>query len=548
MVNVNRMVSTPLDLPRSMRVDAVRQLTSFKPGKFVPVYMAPLLREDQVRSGKVQVTTEMLETAELIMNPVNMRVSAFLVPWLAFPRFQGSMDILNRSYQGVAPMTGESVIPFFETEAMGTLGSKEIYKSLGLHAKSSTMVNTMYGEAYNLVWNYVAQNLSPGLTKRAMNLRTFAPSFWINNQFGYIVPDFDQRLIDGEVPLSVVDAQLPVKGLSVFNRNFPTNVNGYETGATATTNYPFAKAIDGGANDSTLFARGSAAANGLLEIFAEMTDQSLSISLANIQLARKVSAFAKLREQFAEFAEDDETGEWIIDLLMQAIHIPDQALKKPMLLNQATVQFGQQKRFSTDSGALMESATNGAASVTLPFAVPRIGCGGIVVCIVEVTPDQLFERQRDTFFETATVAALPNALRDFLDPEQVEVVQKGFMDVAHTDDTQTLGFAHTNHAWNRQFYRIGGKFFRPAADETVDEDRMRLWANEAQNPTLGPDFYLATTVHQKVFLDTEQDNFESTTMAVLNIEGNTVFGGTVIEASDGYDEVLEEAPQDRIEK
>lgn len=548
MVNINRMVSTPLDLPRSLRADRVKGLTSFVPGKFVPVHYAPLYREDQVRRGTVSVTTEMLETAELIMNPVHMRVSTWLVPWLAFPRFQGSLDILNRSYQGQPPMTGEAVIDFFETEAMGALGAKEIYKTLGLHAASATQVNTMIGEAYNLIYNHVLKNLSPNLAQRALNLRTLAPCPWINNQFGYIVPDFDQRMIEGEVPLSVVDARLPVSGIGVAPAvAFNTPGSTVKDATTTAAGVGYAHSIDSGA--TAFLMRGSATgAPGIPDIFAELTDQSLSISLANIQLARKTKAFAQIRERYAEHAGDDESGEWIIDLLMQNIHIPDQALKNPMMLNSATVQFGQQKRFSSDSGALMESATNGGAKISLPISVPRINTGAIVMTIVEVVPDQLFERQRDTFFETDAVEDLPNALRDFLDPEQIEVVQKGFMDVAHSAPTETLGYAHTNHASNRNFYRIGGKFFRPAVDESVDEERMRLWANESANPTLGPDFYLATNVHQKVFLDTTQNNFETVTMAELVIEGNTVFGGTVIEASDNYDEVLEEAPQDRIEQ
>ena len=543
------MVSTPLDLPRSMRLDEKRALTSFKAGEFSPLAAFPLLREDQVRRGIVSVNTEMLETAELIMNPVNMRVSIFLVPWLAFPRFQGSMDVLNRSYMGQPPLTGEAVIPFFETEAMGAHGSKEVYKRMGIHAAAATQVNTMYGESYNLVWNYLAKNMSPNLTLRAMNDRTIADAFWINNQFKYIVPDFDQRVIDGEVPLSVNDARLPVSGIGFKTSSNETNVVSIKESDGSTVTYPSGWSVGQGAAPLAYFRElGGTGGTEFPDIFAELTDQGLSISLANIQLARKTQAFARLRERFAEHAGDDESGEWIIDLLMQAIHIPDQALKNPMLLRSETVQFGQQKRFASDSGALMESATNGGASVDLTFSVPRINTGGIVMAFVEVTPDQLFERQKDMFFHTDAVADLPNALRDFLDPEQVEVVTKDFVDVSHANPTETFGYAHTNHAWNRRFYNIGGKFFRPAIDESVDEERMRLWANEVANPTLGPDFYLASAVHQKVFLDTEADNFETVTMARLEIEGNTVFGNTVIEASDNYDEVLEEAPIDRIEK
>jgi len=91
-------------------------------------------------------------------------------------------------------------------------------------------------------------------------------------------------------------------------------------------------------------------------------------------------------------------------------------------------------------------------------------------------------------------------------------------------------------------YRVGGKFKRPSSGSANDEDRMRIWAAETANPTLGTDFYLATNINQKPFLDTVADPFEAVCVVQLAIEGNTQFGPPLVESEQNYDAVLAVAP------
>ena len=82
---------------------------------------------------------------------------------------------------------------------------------------------------------------------------------------------------------------------------------------------------------------------------------------------------------------------------------------------------------------------------------------------------------------------------------------------------------------------------------TNDEVRQRVWAVETVNPTLAADFYIATGIHQKPFVVVNQDPFECVSRGVAIIEGNTVFGRALVESTGSYDEVLAEAPLDRID-
>lgn len=538
-----RMNTAPLATPRTMRRQAARGITSLPAGKMVPIAAFPLLREDAVRSGRLRFSFESMETAEILMNAINVRVMAYLVPNLALERFNGSMDQLNLSYEGKPPLEGEAVVPYIETAAFGAHGSNKVYEYLGLHGRPAQLVNTAYLEAYNAVWNFRAKNRSPDLSARTRLQTDLAPAFWSHDMFRHIVPDFDQAAIDGEVPLNVANAKMPVSGIgrpAGFQVNSSFNdVAVRETGGAIAT-YPFAQRTADGQDQFIRYTSGAVGA--LPEIYAELQDNGITVSLSNIELARKTQAFARLRQQYN--AHDD----WIINLLMDGISIPEQAFKQPMLLADKTTVFGMAKRYASDSGNLTESVVNGATYLDMSIQVPRIGVGGTIMIVAEITPDQLFERQEDPYLHTTNHEHLPQYLRDTLDPEKVDIVKCGRIDIDHDTPNATFGYEPLNARWNINIPRIGGKFYRPEVDAGFDEDRQRIWAVETQNPTLSTDFYLCTNIHTKPFVVTNQDPFEVVTQGEIFIEGNTVFGGHLVEATDDYEKVLAVAPQDRIEK
>lgn len=554
MINLNRKVTAPLQVARTNRLHQTRSITSLPAGKMVPLAAIPLLREDSVRLGAYRLSFEMMETAEILMNAVNVRVMAYLVPSLALDRFQGSMDILNRSYAGEPSLEGGTVIPYIETEAFGAIGDNKIYEYLGLHGKADTPVNTMYLESYNQIWNHRAANRSPDITPRPRLAKTLAPAFWLHQGFAHIVPDFDQAVIDGEVPLNITSSDLPVYRRGGAADRLPVVGDGTDPSVISDHSVTprdlyFRTAGTMGYRGATTDLQENAQWSNtgmqadLSDVFAELQDNGITVSLSNIELARKTQAFARLREQYT-----GHTDEWLIGMLMDGLTVPDQALKQPMLLADKSTVFGMAKRYATDSGNLTESVVNGVTFLDLSIALPRLATGGVIMIVAEITPEQLFERQKDPFLHATSVDDFPAYLRDTLDPEKVSIVTNDFVDVDHDTPTDTFGYAPLNHEWNITKPTIGGRFYRPEVDAGFDEDRQRFWAVETQNPTLSADFYLCTTMHQKPFVVTDQDPFECVTVGNAIINGNTVFGGALIEASDSYDKVMAVAPQERIEK
>lgn len=543
MKELSKTVTAPLAVPRTLRGEEIRNITSMPAGKTVPIAFWPLFREDKVRSGTLRISFEMMETVEILMNPVRVSVKAYLVPWLAFDRFEG-MDQFNRSYEGQVPYEGGDVIPFFDTDTWAVPTGDNFYRYAGIHHTDGANHNSGYLEAYNQIFNYRARNRSQDITQRLLDDVTLAPAFWHHSKFRHIVPDFDQAMLDGEVALNVAQARMPLRGLGKGNQNFTVaGVNVYETDGTGTTNYANAATLNGSSANQEFYVREDADNPGFPDVFAELAANSITVSLSNIDMARKTVAFAKLRERYQGHSDD-----WIIDLLMDGITVPEQNFQYPMLIGAGEMAFGMSKRYATDAANMTASVVNGATFMDMRVTTPRIPTGGIVMIVAEAMPEQLFERQKDYYLAAQSVDDLPQYLRDELDPEKVAVVQNDHVDVDHSAPTATFGYAPLNHQWDRAIPRIGGRFYRPTVDAAFDEDRQRFWAVETADPVLSEDFYLCTTMHTKPFVDLNMDPFEVVTVGDMVIEGNTVFGAVLHEAQNNYEEVLAEAPQDRIEK
>lgn len=538
---MNRLKQTPVDIPKTLRQHTVTTMTSFKAGKVVPLCAIPLMREDQVVSGALQIQIAMEETEELLLNPVNAVISTWFVPFSAFDRFGGSLDIYDRSYAGQPPMEGETVIPWLEKFEYGDINANHIHKAMGLHGKSTDMVSTAYVESYNLIDGVRRGMASPALEKRDRLDKTLAPAFWPASRFDHIVADWDQASSNAEVPLSVVSGKLPVSGIGSVTATFPGYTSSGLTAREATGNselYPTSANIGTGSwhvrQDGT---------TGFPDVYAELAQNGITVSLQNIELAKQTQSWALLRKQYAEHSE-----EWLIDMLMSGLSIANQDWKHPIMMSEQRTVLGMAVRRATDADNLDKQAVNGAATVNVRLNFPQCRVGGIIMVLIEALPEQMFERTQDYLLHLESTADLPDAMTDFLDPEKVEIVRNVYVDTSHNDPDGVYGYGPLNHKLMVNAVRAGGKFLRPTIDGTNDEDRQRFWSVETPNPKLGLNTVLATDVHQKPFKDTTADPFEVVVLGAAAIRGLTQFGQQMAESGDEYDAVIDKVDQTLIDK
>ena len=547
-------VTTPIPTIKSRRPDSWRGLTSVSPGVIFPLAFFPVLREDRAR-GSIIVQIKSEETLRVVVNPVRVRLDAFLVPKTAFERFGGSMEVLNRSYADEPAPAGMGTTPawFVKDPNIGTKDNSgyPLFDILGIHypadAPGSLYFNSDLVEAYNCIVNHLRRQVSEALPLRTALDGTLAAAFWDNPRFSHIKPSFDAGQMDAAVPIGL-DGLIPLGGMGMKNggvvaQSDYTGVYGQVTGKSGWT----ITDAGGVAGTAQLFVESNPEAGGYPRFYADMSQTSAAtISLSNIEAAKKTQAFAALRDRYKTVPE-----EYLVDLLMRGISIPDAHLRQPIRLGGGEAVIGQTERYATDGDNLDVSVANGVAQLAMTINTPPSNSGGVIMVVGQIVPEQLFERVFDSAlnFGTGKIhdARVPDYLRDYLDPQKVEVVSNQYADVFHSDGAGIFGYAPTNHRWRRDYSRVGGKFKRPKVD-AFSEERQRIWSVEMTDPSLSEDWYLCPQPFPKtVFADTTADPYEVITVGRVEFVGNTVFGPGFEEDYNSYDEVLAEVDMTRLE-
>jgi len=526
--NAPRVRRTPIEHQRFIRPNISGAVTSSYGGVLMPLAAHGLLREDGMRTSTFGVNLQMSETSQMLINAVRVTARAFFVPKLAFERFK-DMGTINRSYAGEQEIDG-TVVPWFQPYIEGLGAPSAFTRALGLHMPPGEQPNTDYLEAYNAIWNYLAAQTSPSLVPRDSTDDSLAPAFWSNSNMKYVVPTFDDALIEGEVPLTVTEAKLPVKGIGATS---------------ATLSASSGEAIGSGGEP---FQRGSAATTTSfagppenMDIYAQLAADGITVSLANIQTARETASWARLRTQFQGTSE-----EWMIDQLLAGIRIRDEQLRHPIELDMQETTVGMFERYATDSPNLDQSLSDGRASLQLTAGIPAVTTGGVFMIVGQVLPEQVYERQRDYYYAASTVDELPFRTSDELDPQPVEMVSCKEVDSSHQQPDDLFGYRPLNAKWMRRYTALGGRYYRESPADPWSQDRNRIWTPEVQNVTLGPDFYLSTNISHEVFNDSNVDPFEWWVNGVAMTEGLTYFGPALREATDDYDSVAAQVDTSRL--
>jgi hypothetical protein len=533
--------------PRTTRTDETVFLSSMEMGKINPVMYFPGLREDQVNQGRARIAVNTTELTEMPLNGIAVTAHVWLVPHLALEQFNGSIDRLNKAYTGTQDVDG--VVPtYFEknkywngsarvTDAtpddFDTAGdTAAFYKLMGIHTVGD--VNNTLVQCYNVTTNQRYQYLSKSLPMRDEFDHSLAKATWPLNQLKYIVPDFDERFNNGEATISGLTFKAPL-----VSQNW--SANGHPS-----IKFPGSSGDQYADNGATTAPNGDELVSSYIweDIWAELSSGgTATLSLADLENARKTAAFAKIRAKFSERVTDDD----IIGLFMSGIQVPAASLKEAMLLQKVTVPMVYDQQYATDAANLDDSVTRGYATVDLNFKTPRMNTGFTVLVTLEVVPEQLYERKQDCWMSTTTVDELPDFLVDYLDPQKIETVQNKFVDTNHTDGDGIFGYAPLNYKWmDRKSVNVGGKYHRPAND-AYDENRARIiTAETSSSMTLNEDFYLVSGLHKKMFADQITDGLEVSGRAAVKITGNTVFGPALMEATNDYEVIDAEVDHTRI--
>jgi hypothetical protein len=498
-----------------------------KAGVITPVAFFPLLREDSAR-GRIALQVRMAEALHTIINPIRVRASVYLVPKSAMTRFNGSMEAVNCSYMNVPLPNGDAPAPWkiIDGNALADDAGHEIYDKLGIHYKTDSRLDADLVESYQAIVNWRRAAVSAALPKNVLTDHALAPAFWDAWKFNSIKPSFDAAMMEGAVPVHFIDGSVPIKDMAYS-----------DTLATET----FRSYSD---NSPVVDPRYVGSPTGVRP-YVDMTAMQGNISLADIKVAHDLQVMSKMRERYHGIPQ-----EYLIDMLMRGLRVPEYQLMEPVLIGFQETTIGQTERYATDGASLDTSVTNGVAQLSLPINTPAIEPGGLIMVLMEIVPEQLYERMNDYWLEVnANGDRLdePDWFQDYNDPQKVQVVTNRRADVRHGSPDQIFGYEPLNFEWIRNIARVGGKYKRPPSDDFV-EDRQRIWAVEKVDPTLSEDFYLCPQPFpHTVFADAEADPFEVIVVGSVVMTGLTQFGAQFEEDGDHYEKLLDQMDLDRVQ-
>lgn len=523
----NRMKTDPIPVVRQRRTMRARDVTTLKMGKVVPVAAFPLLRMDSC-VGRLELAFDMAETYETLLNRIYVRTTVVFIPGVANDRFERSPSLFERAFAGEPRdnQEGSDPVPFIETHAFpATAGSHHVYKALGLNAKPGRLVSTCYQEGYNQAVNFLRRQRSNALPMRELDDSSLAAALWGPNAFSDVVPDFDDGMIAGEMPLTLVSGKLPLKGTAYANG---------ETGAGKTLHSTVqAGAGFDGANYRELYTSTNA---GFPVAYAEIGTNDLVVSLANVDQARALVEWAKKREGY-----EGHLDSWHIDSLMQGIEIQELQWLQPMVIDSKIAEVRQIKRMATDGASLEDGAANGVGTVSVGVNIPPNAYGGVIMILCEPLPEQLYERQADPYWMANDVDDLPNYQKDVLNPMPVVPVLNEEVDTLHAAPTQQFGWAKRNWKWGAWPTRIGGDLYAADADAATTVARRMIYPTDEANPSLTETFYLASNLGAGPFINTDKDPIVVGIGGMLEVTGLTIIG-EVHESEANYDIVRADNP------
>jgi hypothetical protein len=545
-----RQATSPIQFNRTMREDSAVMISSGRAGVVVPIGYLPLLPADSA-AGRAHFHVELAEMPKPLRNAVTANFQAWFIPKSAHPQFAGMDELIASQTGNVIKALGQpdrNPPPYYNV-LTGTLRdaamNSPFARAIGLHVPPGTPLHTDLIDAFNLVYNFRLAAFSSRLARRQYATENLAastslpPAFWPSSRFASVVPSYEKELVLGSLDLDVIAGRLPVSGLGVP----PVGLGGVD-GATyrETTKDLVVYSHSRNTTSTTNAIRMRLTPDGFPDVWAEMSGQTMGVTLADIDKARTTQAFAKMA---AAYNGNDTTGfnndDAIISMLLQGLIVEQDNFKRPWLLDSKRVAVNFAERFASDAANLDASLTRGMAEAVLSINVPRQEVGGVIIFTVEVLPERIDERMTDEWLIAQKPDDLPNALRDSQRVEPVDLVLNRRLDARHSSPNGLYGYEPMNDKWRRKFTRLGGKFYKPTAGGGFVENRANIWQVEILNPNFDQTHFLCPSPFpHSVFSDQNADAFEVYGRHAVTITGNTQFGDLLMEDNGDFETVTQE--------
>lgn len=536
----------PFQFQRTQRaVDIIRR-TDARAGVLHPLAFIPLFPEDSF-TGTVSCTIEMEPAVKPLDNGILCGVRAVYVPFAASERFHSITEYFNALAGN--PEKNGVVTPWQTQIAMTAATPPAILAAMGYQVRTGNK-NDFPIRAYNIASNMLWRKLGKEIPARTELDVTLARAPFRDPLVQEIVPDFDVSLLAGELDFSL-SGQAPVSGIYMeqgasFAAVHTSAIDTVQTVIPANSRQVLSFGQDN-ANQRMIVEK--AASGAYPYIRAELSALGGKINLAQLDQIQKTVAFAKYLETIEEQLGTAVEAQTAMDLLVRGLRIPQILERQPLLVGEGTSVIGYMTHRSTEAASLNVTRTTGMAQVNVRMNVPQQTTGGMIMLLADFQPERHHERAEHPWWNVLTPNDIPDAARDTMAVQPVDIINNHRLDSQHASPTVRFGYAGRNRHWQWPEFGLGGRAYRKAL---TDENKMSYWAVDVANPTLSTSWYLMPMeaaaahngnnanagIHHYPFADTTLPPFKIVTRVDGAAMGLTQFG-PILQEDRSLDEEVE---------
>lgn len=437
-----------------------------KTGKLPPIMAVPFLSGE---AGLLEqtVTLELDPVAGQMKSDIFAEVTCIYVPIQALDvllndtdQNAGITEILRRKLT-----EGQTL---FGTEAEGDLS-----KRMGINPKSYSgvkKVSAVARLAYNASINYLRKRryIYADLVTKANTAVTNAIIAETTLDRFNAALDPDEH-INGNVKLRLSQTDAPLKGIWQFNNNVlggGTTAEPASIQAAATTIN-----ISNGSNTGLAFRRKAGNPAGeALNIWADLHDvQAEGFSLVDLYNAERADELVRQMRKIANANPQD--GEDAV--LRWVFGLQTDTGQHPFVLYSNRRSLREFRRNAMDAAGLQDEVTMSYMANVFDYAVPvpKTELGGVVVTLLQVTPDEVLDSQPHPILSDDWGAINHAAEQMNIDPEIV-ILRDLYADIASAADETDPVFYTGHNEIKRNYMNYG---FNRALDPSTVEAKTVMW-------------------------------------------------------------------------
>lgn len=455
-------MNNPLAPKKSIRREYRHPAGKFKSGKLVPVMAVPVLPNE---SGLLEQTInlELAPIAGRMISDIYAEVTCIYVPIQAMDKLFNDAD----ENAGITEILRRKIMD--GTSIFGLEAENEITKRLAINPKSysgTKKVSAIARLAYNASVNYLRKRryiYADVLTKANTSVVPAIISETTLDRFNAAL-DPDEH-INGNVKLRLSETEAPVTGIyqDQLGNHTPDAVTGEMTDN-------LIKLRVGTTGHAINFIRKQNPQGLDLKVTALLADvQAEGFSLVDLYNAEMADRIVRQMRKIAE--DHPQDGEDAI--LRFAFGLQTEANQHPFVLFNRRGSLLDFRRNAMDAQGLQDEVTMSylMQSVDFSIPVPATELGGVIVTLIQVTPDEIIDSQPHPILSEDWGYINHAAEQLKLEPESV-ILRDMYSDITMPDDETNLCFYVGHNELKRNYLDYG--FNRQVDPETV-EAKTVMW-------------------------------------------------------------------------